>query len=101
MAMVVPLLPYYATNLGANATTVGALISAFGIAQLVSAPLWGRLSDRVGRRPAIIAGLLLSGMAYVVFAAADSLVLLLLSRLVQGVGGGTIGVVQAFATDLS
>jgi MFS family permease len=101
MAMIVPLLPYYATSLGANATAVGALISVFAIAQLVSAPFWGRLSDRVGRRPAIIAGLLLSGVAYLVFAAADSLTLLLTSRIIQGVGGGTVGVVQAYATDLS
>ncbi len=101
MAMIIPLLPYYATNLGANATAVGVLISTFAVAQLVSAPLWGRLSDRVGRRPAIIAGLLLSAVAYLVFAAADSLVLLLASRIIQGVGGGTIGVVQAYATDLS
>lgn len=101
MAMIVPLLPYYATSLGANATTVGALISVFAIAQLISAPFWGRLSDRVGRRPAIIAGLLLSGVAYIVFAAADSLILLLTSRVIQGVGGGTIGVVQAYAADLS
>jgi MFS family permease len=101
MAMIVPLLPYYATSLGANATAVGALISTFAIAQLVSAPFWGRLSDRVGRRPAIIAGLLLSGVAYIFFAAADSLALLLTFRIIQGVGGGTIGVVQAYATDLS
>jgi len=101
MAMIVPLLPYYATSLGANATTVGALISTFAVAQLVSAPFWGRLSDRVGRRPAIVAGLLLSGVAYVVFAAANSLALLVASRIIQGVGGGTIGVVQAYASDLS
>ena len=101
MAMIIPLLPYYATNLGANATAVGALISSFAVAQLLSAPLWGRLSDRVGRRPAIIAGLLLSGVAYLVLAAADSLALLLASRIIQGVGGGTIGVVQAQASDLS
>ena len=101
MAMIIPLLPYYATSLGANATAVGALISAFAIAQLLSAPFWGRLSDRVGRRPAIVAGLLLSGVAYIVFAGANSLVLLLTSRIIQGVGGGTIAVVQAYATDLS
>ena len=95
LVMLLPLLPYYATHFGANALVVGALISAFSVAQLVSAPLWGRLSDQRGRRPAILTGLWISAAAYVVFAFAGSLWMLLLSRIVQGLGGGTIGVVQA------
>ena len=49
LAMIIPLLPFYATKLGASATVVGVLIAAFSIAQLASAPLWGRFSDRYGR----------------------------------------------------
>ncbi|HEV7836936.1 MAG TPA: MFS transporter, partial [Gemmatimonadaceae bacterium] len=94
LAMVIPLLPFYATKLGASASMVGVLIAAFSIAQLASAPLWGRFSDRYGRRPALIAGLLISAVAYVIFAYASTLWLLLLCRVVQGLGGGTIGVVQ-------
>ncbi|HVM42760.1 MAG TPA: MFS transporter, partial [Gemmatimonadales bacterium] len=90
-ALVLPLLPYYATQFGANALLVGVLVSAFSVAQLAVAPLWGRASDRYGRRPMIIAGLALSAVAYVVFAFAGSVWLLLLSRVVQGMGGGTIG----------
>lgn len=101
LVMVLPLLPFYATEFGAGALTVGLLVSAFSIAQLLSAPYWGRLSDVRGRRPAILAGLLVSAVAYVIFAYAGSLVLLLLSRLVQGFGGGTIGVVQAYVADAS
>ena len=101
LAMVIPLLPYYATNFGANATVVGILISAFAVAQLGSAPFWGRFSDQYGRRPAILVGLLITAAAYVVFAYADSVLLLLLSRIVQGLGGGTIGVVQAYVADAS
>jgi MFS family permease len=63
--------------------------------------VWGRFSDRYGRRPAILAGLLLTGGAYVIFAFAGSVLVLLLSRLVQGLGGGTIGVVQAYVADAS
>jgi MFS family permease len=100
LAMIVPLLPFYATDLGANATMVGVLVSAFSVAQLAVAPLWGRMSDRYGRRPAILAGLLITACAYVIFAFAGS-VPLLLSRLVQGLGGGTIGVVQAYVADAS
>jgi MFS family permease len=101
LAMIVPLLPFYATDLGANATIVGLLVSAFSVAQLAVAPVWGRFSDRYGRRPAILAGLLLTAGAYLIFAAARSVPALLLSRLVQGMGGGTIGVVQAYVADAS
>lgn len=101
LAMIVPLLPFYATEFGADATIVGVLVSAFSVAQLAVAPLWGRMSDRYGRRPAILAGLLITACAYVIFAFAGSVHVLLLSRLVQGLGGGTIGVVQAYVADAS
>jgi len=101
LAMIIPLLPFYATKLGASATIVGILIAAFSIAQLASAPLWGLFSDRYGRRPALLVGLLISAAAYLIFAYASTLWLLLLSRAVQGLGGGTIGVVQAYVADAS
>src|SRR5215203_5223675 len=101
LTMIIPLLPFYATELGASATVVGLLVSAFSVAQLAVAPVWGSLSDRYGRRPAILAGLLLTACAYVIFAFAGSVLVLLLSRLVQGLGGGTIGVVQAYVADAS
>ena len=99
--MIVPLLPYYATEFGGNAAMVGILISAFAVAQLAVAPLWGRMSDRLGRRPAILAGLLVTSVAYVIFAFAGSVLVLLVSRVIQGMGGGTIGVVQAYVADAS
>lgn len=96
---VVPLLPYYALEFGANGLIIGLLVSSFSIAQLISAPMWGRVSDRYGRRPALLAGLTASAVAYVVFAFADSLALLFLSRIVQGAGGGTVSVIQAYVAD--
>ena len=101
LTMIIPLLPFYATELGASAAVVGLLVSAFSVAQLAVAPVWGRLSDRYGRRPAILAGLLITSCAYVIFGFAGSVPVLLLSRLVQGLGGGTIGVVQAYVADAS
>lgn len=101
LAMIVPLLPYYATKFGASATIVGVLVSAFSVAQLLVAPVWGRFSDRYGRRPAILAGLVITAGAYAIFGFADSVLALLLSRIVQGLGGGTIGVVQAYVADAS
>src|SRR6185503_1185251 len=97
--MIVPLMPFYAKELGANGFVVGLLVSSFSIAQLLMAPVWGRLSDHYGRRPALMVGMAASAIAYVVFAYADSLWLLFLSRLVQGAGGGTVSVIQAYVAD--
>jgi MFS family permease len=97
--IVVPLLPFYATRLGASPLLYAVLVSAFNVAALVSAPMWGRFSDRYGRRPALLVALSASAIAYVVFAYAGSLTMLFLSRLVQGAGGGTVGVVQAYVSD--
>jgi MFS family permease len=97
--IVLPLLPFYATRLGADASMVGVLIAAFPAAQLVVSPFWGRLSDRYGRRPMILAGLLSSAAAYALFGLSTTLWLLFASRLVQGAGGGTTGVVQAYVAD--
>src|SRR5215470_6181982 len=97
--IVVPLLPFYVIRMGAKPTIVGPLVSSFFIAQIVFSPLWGRLSDRYGRKPMILAGLLLSAAAYTLFGLAHTLVLLFVSRLVQGAASGTGGVVQAYVGD--
>src|SRR3954453_8797562 len=99
LLMIIPLLPFYAKHLGANGLLVGLLFSSFAIAQLITAPVWGRFSDRYGRRPALLVGLTASAIAYVVFAFANALWLLFLSRLVQGAGGGTVSVIQAYVAD--
>ncbi len=96
---VLPLLPYYAVRFGANGLVVGLLVSSFSIAQLLAAPMWGRVSDRYGRRPALLAGLAASAIAYAVFGFANSIWLLFLSRIVQGAGGGTVSVIQAYVAD--
>jgi len=121
--VVLPLLPFYAERLGADAVVVTLLIAAFAFAQLIASPLWGRFSDRLGRRPMIICGLLLSGAAFVLFALASNLIgggaesggggglplfgfehaglwLLFASRVIQGMGGGTTSVVHAYVSDV-
>src|SRR3954469_19333785 len=97
--MIIPLLPYYARELGAGSLVVALIFGSFTAAQLLSAPLWGRFSDKYGRRPALLVGLTASAIAYLVFAFAGSIWLLLLSRVVQGAGGGTVGVIQAYVAD--
>jgi MFS family permease len=99
LLMVLPLLPFYAQRLGAGGLVVGLLISAFSVAQLLSAPMWGRLSDRWGRKPTLLVALAASAIAYIIFGYANSLFLLFLSRIVQGAGGGTVGVIQAYVAD--
>jgi MFS family permease len=109
LLMVVPQLPFVATRLGAGGFAVGALVASFSLAQLLSAPLWGRMSDRYGRRPVLLTALTASVAAYLIFAWASVpapggdpsfyLLLLFLSRLVQGAGGGTVGVIQAYVAD--
>src|SRR5262252_9362718 len=110
LLMIIPLLPFYVQELGGGGvsflgwhmgvgTITGFIVTAFTIAQLISAPLWGRFSDRVGRRPTLIIALAASGIAYLIFGFAHSLLLLFLSRIVQGAGGGTVGVIQAYVAD--
>lgn len=106
-------LPYYAQTFGASPTLIGILTAAFAVAQLATAPLWGRFSDRYGRRPAILGGLALSAVGFLIFSIvgtaavkdllgdAGALWLLFACRLAQGAGGGTIGVVQAYVSDSS
>jgi MFS family permease len=108
--MLVPLLPFYVQKFAPGGFVVagctlgeGQLTSiaatAFTLAQSVSSPRWGRFSDRHGRRPALMVALVAAGIAYLVFGFAGSLWVLLLARLVQGAGGGTVGVIQAYVAD--
>jgi MFS family permease len=75
------------------------IVAAFTIAQFLSAPMWGRFSDRVGRRPTLLIALGAAAVAYLIFGFAHSLLVLFLSRVVQGAGGGTVGVIQAYVAD--
>ncbi|MFN3431403.1 MAG: MFS transporter [Candidatus Sericytochromatia bacterium] len=97
--MVLPLLPYYAVRFGADAFAVGALLAVYSVMQLIFSPIWGRLSDRVGRRPLLLMSLLGSSIGLVVFGLADTLWLLFLSRAFSGVTAATISIAQAYIAD--
>jgi MFS family permease len=110
LLMIIPLIPFYVKELGGSGIDilgshfgigiiVGFVVASFTVAQLLSAPMWGRFSDRVGRRPVLLIALGASAVAYLIFGLADSLLLLFLSRMVQGAGGGTVGVIQAYVAD--
>lgn len=110
LLMIIPLLPFYVKTLGGAGVDflgihfgigliIGFIVASFTVAQLVSAPMWGRFSDRVGRRPTLLIALGASAIAYLIFGFAHSLLVLFLSRMVQGAGGGTVGVIQAYVAD--
>jgi MFS family permease len=97
--IVLPLLPFYAESMGATPFQVTIIIASFSAMQLAAAPIWGRVSDRQGRRPLIVAGLFASSVSYLIFGLAQTLFVLLLSRLAAGAAGGTISVAQAYVAD--
>ncbi|UCC70948.1 MAG: MFS transporter [Gemmatimonadota bacterium] len=97
--IVLPLLPYYAVEFGADDWMVGPLVASFSVAQLLATPFLGKISDHYGRRPLILAGLALSALSYVLFGLATTVTVLFVSRIVQGASGGTIAVAQAYVAD--
>ena len=97
--LVVPQLPFYAKAFGASAFVVAAIAASFNVATLLSAPYWGRFSDKYGRRPALLIALTGSVIGYIIFAFSGNIWMLFLSRIVTGLGGGTVGVIQAYVAD--
>ncbi|MFW6192570.1 MAG: MFS transporter, partial [Gemmatimonadota bacterium] len=99
--IVLPLLPFYAESMGASPSEVTLIIASYSAMQLAAAPIWGRVSDRRGRRPLIIAGLFASAASYLIFGLAETLLVLLVSRVAAGASGGTVSVAQAYVADFT
>lgn len=99
--IVVPILAVYAERFGASGLTVGLLFAAFSAAQFVCAPLLGRLSDRVGRKPVIVISLLGTAVGSFVCGAAGSLWLLFVGRILDGASGASLSVAQAAVGDMA
>lgn len=99
--IVVPILGLYAEDFGASATTVGLLVASFSAAQFVASPILGRLSDRRGRRPLIIASLFGTAIGSLLTGLAGSLALLFLGRIVDGASGASVAVARAAAADIA
>ncbi len=99
--IVLPLLPVYSKAYGADEITLGLLFSCFSGMQFLFAPMWGRLSDRIGRRPVLIGGLLGTAGSYVLFAYAHSMPMLFASRLLAGFFGANISTAQAYIADVT
>ncbi len=97
----IPVLPMYAEKFGATELQNGMLVGVFSLVMFFSAPLWGRLSDRVGRRPVLIISIIGSALGYFVMGWANSLVWLFVARIIDGVSGGNVATAQAYIADIS
>jgi multidrug resistance protein len=99
--LVIPILPTYAQQLHASDFMVGLLIASYSIMQFLFTPFWGRLSDRIGRRPVLLISLAASFAGYLIWGFSTSLIWLFASRIVAGFGNANIAVAQAYIADIT
>jgi MFS transporter, DHA1 family, tetracycline resistance protein len=99
--IVLPLLPTYAKDLGANPFMIGLIAAIFSIMQFIFSPLWGKLSDKIGRRPVMLISIFITAVSYLVFAQAATIPLLIFARGLSGIGSANIAAAQAYITDVT
>jgi len=100
-SLILPLLPYYANSFGANDIVIGLLVASYAAAQLIGAPVLGRLSDRYGRRPVLLVSIFGSFLGFLLLGFAGALWMLFVSRVLDGLTGGNISVAQAYIADVT
>jgi MFS transporter, DHA1 family, tetracycline resistance protein len=99
--IIIPILPTYAEKFSADPLTVGLLLMSYSLMQFFFTPIWGRLSDNVGRRPILLLSLAASALGYLIWGFAGSLTMLFVSRVVAGTGNANIAVAQAYIADIT
>ncbi|MGC1457708.1 MAG: MFS transporter [Steroidobacteraceae bacterium] len=99
--VLIPLMPYMAHRFGAGPTLITAIVGSYSLCQLLAAPLWGRLSDRYGRRPILMSSLAGACLSYVILGFADSLWMLVAARMLAGFMAGNLAAAFAYASDVS
>lgn len=99
--LLIPLLPFYVQRVGAGPEVITLVLGLYSVGQFIAAPLWGRLSDRFGRKPVLALTSFGLALSYVTLAYADSLSLLILSRLFGGIMAGNIAAAQAYISDIT
>jgi DHA1 family tetracycline resistance protein-like MFS transporter len=99
--IIIPLLPFYAETFGASPVAVGLLFAIFSLAQLLAAPVLGHLSDKYGRRPVLIASLAGTVVSFVILALAQSIEMLFVARIIDGLSGGNISTARAYVADVT
>lgn len=99
--IIIPILPQCARDFGASPSLVGFLLMSYSLAQFFMTPFWGRLSDKMGRRPILLVSLAASTLGYLIWGFAGSLLMLFVSRVVAGLGNANIAVAQAYISDVT
>jgi predicted MFS family arabinose efflux permease len=99
--MVIPVMPLYAEELGAPTAWIGLLLTGYSAMQFVFAPIWGRVSDRVGRRPMLLASIAMTAVAFVGYAVAPTFAWLLASRLFAGAATANLAIARAYVADVT
>jgi multidrug resistance protein len=99
--IVIPILPLYSNELGASGFMIGVIAASFSFMQFFFAPFWGNLSDRIGRRPVLLMSIAVIGVSYLIFAQANTIIVLLLSRMLAGIGAANISTANAFISDIT
>jgi MFS family permease len=99
--LLIPLLPFYATKLGASPVTVGAIYATVAVCSLISSPFWGRLSDRIGRKGVLLAAQVAALIGFILLSVSDTLWMIFVARAIEGLGGGGLGITQAYVTDVT
>ena len=101
ITLIIPYINDFVADLGGDERHVGFLLASYALMQLIFAPVWGRISDRIGRRPVIIIGLATSAVAFTIFGLADELWLLFASRALAGMANANISTAQAYVADIT
>lgn len=100
--ILIPILPAFAkTELLVDETAIGVVVAVYSFVQFLFNPILGRLSDKLGRKPIIVISLMINAIGYILFAFASSYILLLVSRIVAGIGGSSISAAQAYIADVT
>ncbi|WP_437752823.1 MFS transporter [Sorangium sp. So ce1389] len=101
LTLVLPLLPFYAEHFGASELVVGVLAASYAVCQLVSGPILGRISDRAGRKPTLLASQTGTFIGFLVLGSASSLWMLFLGRIIDGLTAGNLTIAQAYISDVT
>ena len=99
--IILPLFPFYAERLGASPEIITLTMAVFSLGQFIAAPFWGRLSDSIGRKKVLIISLIGSTIAYVMLAFAETLTMVIISRVLSGLMAGNISIAFAYVADIT
>lgn len=100
--IIIPVLPFYAENIGASPTQLGFLMAVYSLMQLLFAPMWGRISDRIGRKPVIMIGILGLSLSFFLMGVSSSLWMLFFARIIGGIlSSANMPTVMAYVADIT